>query len=358
MEGDIEYMRYALRLASRAQGITADNPAVGCVIVRNGCILGTGWTQAGGRPHAETQALQAAGDARGAIAYVTLEPCAHTGHTPPCAQALIQAGIAKVVIACGDEDKRVSGKGVRLLRDAGIDVRLGLGETQAYKINAGFFRTIQENLPAISVKIATSVDEKITTGTTQSWITGGLSRSYGHLLRAQHQAIVTGIGTVLADNPMLDCRLPGRAAHSPVRVVLDSNARIPLDSALVQTADVTPVLLACQTIDKVKRQALERLGVHVMMIPHDDRPSFFNAVMHALAAHGWHRVLIEGGQQLTHTALTCRLANTLYWFKAPHSVGEQGLSALPQSTLTQQVINYSLTQTLILDGDTLTRYSI
>ena len=205
------YMRSALNLARYGLGRTAPNPTVGCVIVKDNHVIGRGRTSEGGRPHAEVNALKMAGEkARGATAYVTLEPCSHVGKTPPCAQAFIDAGLAKVFVAIKDTDERVSGRGIQMLRDAGIEVEVGLLEKEAYDINKGFFLTRSHNRPFISLKSATSHNAKIAgADKKQVWITNELSRRRAHLIRAQHDAIAVGVNTVLIDNPSLTTRLDG-----------------------------------------------------------------------------------------------------------------------------------------------------
>src|SRR5579862_7078692 len=217
---DLMAMRGALSLARRGLGNTWPNPAVGCVLVREGRVVGRGWTQPGGRPHAETEALARAGRAaRGATAYVTLEPCCHHGRTPPCADALIAAGLSRVVAAIEDPDPRVAGGGLARLRAAGLDVESGLCAAEAAEINAGFLSRLRLGRPLVTLKLATSLDGRIATASGESrWITGGPARERAHLLRATHDAILVGTDTVIADNPELTCRLPGLAGHSPVRV--------------------------------------------------------------------------------------------------------------------------------------------
>lgn len=332
---DKQWMDYALRLAGRAVGRTAENPAVGCVLVREGKLAGIGWTEDGGRPHAETQALAAAGDlARGATAYVTLEPCAHHGLTPPCSQALIAAGVRRVVIACTDDDPRVAGTGVADLQAAGVEVTTGCCAAEARALNAGFFRRLHEGYPWITVKIATSADEAIAPASSggERWITGEQSRQYGHLLRMRHDAIITGIGTVLADDPQLTCRLSGLAHTSPLRVVLDEQLRLPLESALVRHAGEVPMRVLTSEKAAMSSQAnrLRAAGVDVVArLPESASLPRFAAQMQMLAASGINRVLIEGGQQLTAAALDSGLANVLYWFRAPHRLGEGAMPALP-----------------------------
>src|SRR5438876_2801019 len=239
---DLQAMRAALGLACRGLGRVWPNPAVGCVIAKEGRVVGRGWTQPGGRPHAETEALARAGTAaNGATAYVTLEPCCHWGRTPPCADALIAAGLSRVVVALEDPDPRVVGGGLARLRAAGIAVETGLGAADAAEINAGFLQRLRLGRPLVTLKLATSLDGRIATTSGESrWITGPAARERAHLLRATHDAILVGTDTVIADNPELTCRLPGLDAHSPVRVVIDRHLRIPLDARVFAAARQTP----------------------------------------------------------------------------------------------------------------------
>src|SRR5258705_7039290 len=228
-EDDIRHMRHALRLAARALGNAAPNPAVGCVIVApSGSIVGRGWTQTGGRPHAETVALSQAGAlARGATAYVTLEPCSHHGQTPPCADALATAGLARVVGAIIDSDPRVAGSGFARLQSAGVKVARGVLEAEARALNLGFFRRVAEGGPLVALKIAQSADGYVADAQGNSrWITSERARAHGHLLRVRHDAILVGMGTARADDPMLTCRLPGLEGRSPLRVVLETQLQL------------------------------------------------------------------------------------------------------------------------------------
>src|SRR5437762_37728 len=255
---DFAAMGAALALARRGLGNVWPNPAVGCVIVKDGRVVGRGWTQPGGRPHAETEALARAGEtARGATAYVTLEPCCHWGRTPPCADALIAAGLSRVVVALEDPDPRVAGGGLARLRAAGLAVETGLGATEASEINAGFFQRVRLGRPLVTLKLATSLDGRIATASGESrWITGPAARERAHLLRATHDAILVGTDTVLADNPQLTCRLPGLAEHSPVRVVIDRRVRIPLDAHLLAEARQIPSwVVTLAPADRARRTA-------------------------------------------------------------------------------------------------------
>ena len=323
-------MRHALVLAARGLGRVAPNPAVGCVIdSSDGHIVGRGWTQPGGRPHAETVALaQAGAAARGATAYVTLEPCAHLGQTPPCANALIEAGIARVVAAVEDPDPRVKGKGFAMLRDAGVDVVTGVLEKEAADLNAGFFLRIREGRPLVTLKIAQSRDGKTATIPPHGkWITGEAARRYGHLLRAQNDAILIGIETALADDPELTCRLPGLEDRSPIRVVLDTRLRLSERSKLTQSARQTPVLVYTSADGG---EALRALGVETVKVAGDAcrRPDIA-AVLSDLARRGITRLLVEGGATVHTALLDRRLANRLEIFTAPLVLGEAGRGAIP-----------------------------
>lgn len=322
---DLRHMRHALRLAARALGRTAPNPAVGCVLVRDGRIVGRGITQTGGRPHAESVALRDAGAAaRGATAYVTLEPCAHHGQTPPCAEALIAAGVARVVVAVEDPDPRVSGKGLQMLRKAGITVQSNVLPDEAARLNEGFLRKVCERRPLVTLKIAQSLDGRTASASGQSqWITGSQARAFGHLLRARHDAILIGIETALADNPELNCRLPGLEPRSPVRVVLDSRLRLPETSKLAQTALELPTWV--YTSSAGDGAALKVCGVEVIRVPADARGQpDVAAVLTDLAGRGITRLLVEGGAMVQSSFLNRGLADRIELFTAPLLLGEGG----------------------------------
>jgi diaminohydroxyphosphoribosylaminopyrimidine deaminase/5-amino-6-(5-phosphoribosylamino)uracil reductase len=321
-------MRHALALARRGLGRVAPNPAVGCVIVdADERVVGRGWTQPGGRPHAETTALADAGEAaRGATAYVTLEPCAHQGQTPPCANALVGAGVKRVVVALGDPDPRVNGAGIRILRDAGIGVTTGVSEAEAARVNEGFLRRVNDQRPLVTLKIAQSLDGKTATASGQSkWITNEESRRFGHLLRAQNDAILIGIETALADDPMLDCRIPGLEDRSPIRIVLDSKARLPAQSRLAQTAKKLPVLLFSSS---AARPDLSALGVeHISSASGGDGRIDMAAMLKVLAQRGVTRLLVEGGAHVHASFLSGGLADRLEVFTAPVVLGGEARSA-------------------------------
>jgi diaminohydroxyphosphoribosylaminopyrimidine deaminase/5-amino-6-(5-phosphoribosylamino)uracil reductase len=324
-------MRAALALAARGLGRTWPNPAVGCVLVRDGVVVGRGWTQPGGRPHAETEALARAGAAaRGATAYVSLEPCSHTGRTPPCADALIAAGIARVVAAVEDPDPRVSGRGVAMLRAAGIRVDRGPCADDAAELNAGFFLRIKRGRPLVSLKLATSLDGRIATHSGDSrWITGEAARRRAHGLRAMHDAILVGTGTALADDPVLTCRLPGLGERSPVRVVLDRQLRLPASAKLLATArDVPTWVIMTAAGDALRRRSLEGVGVEIIEVAAapDGRLSV-SATLQALGARGITRLLVEGGSALSASLLQQDLVDRLYWFRSASVIGGDGLPA-------------------------------
>lgn len=329
--GDQRWMRAALALARRGLGRTWPNPAVGCVLVKDGAVLGRGWTQPGGRPHAETVALAQAGErARGATAYVTLEPCSHYGKTPPCADALIAAGVARVVAACEDPDPRVCGRGLDRLRAAGIAVESGVCGAEAWDLNLGFFTRVQDGRPLVTLKLATTLDARIATRTGQSqWITGPEARAFGHRLRAENDAIMVGIGTALADDPDLTCRLPGLEGRSPVRVVWDGGLRLPPDSRLARAARVVPVWVLCRDdADPDRERCLAGLGVEVLRVGGDVRGVDPRAALAALGQRGLTRVLVEGGASLATSLLRERLVGRIEWFRAATIIGGDGLGAV------------------------------
>ncbi len=328
MMQDKTHMRHALALAARALGQVAPNPAVGCVIVSaEGHIVGRGHTQTGGRPHAEAVALAQAGEAaRGATAYVTLEPCAHHGRTPPCAVALAEAGVARVVVAVGDPDPRVAGRGFEILRGAGIAVTAGVLERAAAQLNQGFFLKVTQSRPLVTLKIAESLDGRIAAASGESrWITGEAARRFGHLLRARHDAILVGIGTALADDPELTCRLPGLEARSPLRVVLDSTLRLPPTSKLAQMAKETPTLVFTTSDGG---DALRALGVEIVRVPGASGRVDIAAVLAELAARGITRLLVEGGAGVHAAFLDAGAADRLDVFRAPVMLGGAGHPAV------------------------------
>ncbi|HEV2301633.1 MAG TPA: bifunctional diaminohydroxyphosphoribosylaminopyrimidine deaminase/5-amino-6-(5-phosphoribosylamino)uracil reductase RibD [Stellaceae bacterium] len=330
-EGDHAMMRAALGLARRGLGNVWPNPAVGCVIAKDGRVVGRGWTGKGGRPHAETEALRRAGEAaRGATAYASLEPCCHWGKTPPCADALAAAGVKRVVAALADPDPRVAGGGLARLREAGISVETGLLAEEAAEINAGFLTRLAQGRPLVTLKLATSLDGRIATHSGESrWITGPAARERAHLLRSEHDAVMVGTGTVLADDPLLTCRLPGLAHRSPVRVVLDRRLRIPLSARIFAEARALPTwVLTATAADPVRRQALAAAGATPIEIdPAGEEGLDLAAGLAALGSRGLTRLLVEGGARLAATLLRARLVDRLLWFHAPKVLGGDGIPA-------------------------------
>ena len=331
---DLRSMRAALALARRGLGTVWPNPAFGCVIVARGRVVGRGWTQPGGRPHGETEALGRAGEAaRGATAYVSLEPCCHWGRTPPCTDALIAAGIRRVVVALEDPDPRVAGAGVRQLHAAGLEVETGLCEVEAAEINAGFVCRLRNRRPLVTLKLATSLDGRIATGSGESqWITGPPARERAHALRAAHDAIMVGTGTVLADDPQLTCRLPGLAHRSPVRVVVDRHLRIPPTTRLISDARAVPVwVLTLPSADPERRQAFLRAGATVIDIdPGPDGNGSLAAALAALGERGITRLLVEGGGHLAAAFARAGLIDRLVWVHAPMLIGGDGIPAIAE----------------------------
>lgn len=361
---DTDFMKMALSIAARGLGTVAPNPAVGCVIVNNGVVVGRGWTQRGGRPHAETEALARAGEAaRGATAYVTLEPCAHHGKTPPCAEALIAAGIARVVGAVSDPDPRVAGKGYDMLRQAGIEVVEDICEAEAREINRGFFQKVTEERPMVTLKLATSADGKTATHGGQSrWITGEGARARGHYLRATHDAIMVGSATAIVDDPELTCRLPGLEGQSPVRIVADGRLRLPLTSKLVRDAGKVPLwILTLPGGDAARRNAFTDCGAELFDIaPGADGLMDMKTAMRRLAERGVTRLLVEGGARLAASLLAAHLVDRVEWFRAPRIIGGDGYSGIASFgvELLDQAPAMTLTRTVNLGGDTLSSYVV
>lgn len=323
-EDDRRFMALALTLAARGLGAVAPNPAVGCVIVQGSTIVGRGWTQTGGRPHAETVALAQAGDlARGSTVYVTLEPCAHHGATPPCADALVAARVARVVSAVTDPDPRVSGRGHALLRAAGVAVQEGVLEAEARELNAGFLSRVIRARPWLTLKLALTLDGRIATASGASrWITGESARRAVHFMRARHDAVMVGIGTALADDPELTVRELG-FSRQPVRIVMDSNLRLGAASKLAQTVELAPVWL-CHTCPPRALPGARMVGCAA----NPDGSIDLADAMHRLAEAGLTRVLCEGGGRLAAGLLARGLVDELVCFTAGRVFGAEGLPAV------------------------------
>jgi diaminohydroxyphosphoribosylaminopyrimidine deaminase/5-amino-6-(5-phosphoribosylamino)uracil reductase len=327
---DQRFMALALILGRRGQGRTWPNPAVGAVLVKDGVIVGRGWTQPGGRPHAEVEALRRAGPAaHGATLYVTLEPCSHYGKTPPCADAVIAAGVARVFSAIEDSNPEVAGAGHALLRAAGVTVDVGLGAEAARRDHAGHILRMREGRPHVLLKLAVSADGKAgASGRRPFPITGEAVRDRVHLLRAHSDAIMIGIGTALADDPMLTSRLPGMDTYSPVRIVLDAKLRLPLDRALVQTARQTP-LWVVGGIDAplAAEEALRAKGAEVFRAPETDGRLDLTAVLKLLAKRGITRLMVEGGPTLAAGFIATDLVDQAVLFHAAKVIGSDGIDA-------------------------------
>ncbi len=323
-------MRAAINLARRGLGQTAPNPSVGCVIVKNGQVVGRGVTAPGGRPHAEVVALAMAGtQAKGATAYVTLEPCSFTGKTGPCTEVLIAAGITRVVVGATDPHPKVNGAGVTKLRSQGIEIIENILREDCEELIAGFAMVIRENRPLITLKLASSLDGKIATAKGDSqWITGEPARRAAHALRGRHDAVLAGVGTVLADDPELTCRIEGFRSAPIVRIVVDSHLRTPLLSQLVRGAAKNPLwILHRNGADKLRIKALESAGVKLIELPAASAGIDLAAGMKALARHGLTRVLVEGGGTIAAALLREKLADRLAWFHAPCVIGADGWPA-------------------------------
>jgi len=361
-DADRRFMQLALSLGRRGQGRTWPNPAVGAVIVKDGMIVGRGWTKAGGRPHAEPEALLRAGEAaRGATLYVTLEPCSHFGKSPPCADAVIAAGIKRVVAAVEDPNPEVAGQGHARLRAAGVTVDVGLCAAEAAFDHTGHFRRIRDKRPHVILKLAVSCDGKIgAAGRKPIAITGEAARNRVHLLRAQSDAILIGIGTVLADDPLLTCRLPGMAARSPVRVVLDQSLRIPASSQLVRSARETPLwVVGSELAEAAAAMRLGAAGAQVIRLPRGSASGLdLAAVLHALAGKGITRLMVEGGSRVAASFVAADLVDEAWLFRGAEEVGSDGvdaLDALPLSKITQSHA-FRVHASETFDHDTLTVY--
>lgn len=322
-------MAHALGLAARGLGRTWPNPAVGCVIVRHGRVLGRGWTQPGGRPHAERRALDQAGDAKGATVYVTLEPCAHHGVTPPCADALIGAGVARVVTALTDPDPRVSGNGHAALRAAGIAVTEGVLAKPARQLTAGFLKRMTTGLPLVTLKLATTLDGRIATDSGESrWITGPLARRYVHSLRLTHDAVMVGSGTARADDPDLTARDIG-ATHQPLRIVLDRALSLPPTNRLGQTARAHPVwVIHGPDAPAAAHAAWTETGAQLMACPLRHGLLDLTAALRLLAARGLTRILCEGGGTLGAALIAEGLVDEVIHLTAGKVIGAEGTPTL------------------------------
>jgi diaminohydroxyphosphoribosylaminopyrimidine deaminase / 5-amino-6-(5-phosphoribosylamino)uracil reductase len=353
-DDDARFMALALMLGRRGLGRTWPNPAVGAVVVKDGLVVGRGWTQPGGRPHAETEALARAGvAARSATLYVTLEPCSHHGMTPPCTDAIVAAGIARVVSALVDPNPMVAGAGHWRLAEQGIVVEVGVGAEEARRAHAGHIRRLRDRRPHVMLKLALSADDKVAlAGRRPAVITGGRTRNRVHRMRAMHDAVLTGIGTVMADDPLLTCRLPGM--HSPVRIVLDGTLRLPLAGRLVASARQTPLwVLTGEGAAREREQALKAKGVDVLRVKVINGRLDLGAVLKLLSERGITRLMVEAGPILATALVGADLVDEAALFRSPDAIGADGLDALdglPLSALTSQLKRVA---TEAIGGDTL-----
>jgi diaminohydroxyphosphoribosylaminopyrimidine deaminase/5-amino-6-(5-phosphoribosylamino)uracil reductase len=332
---DRRWMNAALALGRRNAGRAWPNPAVGAIIVRDDGagprVVGRGFTAPGGRPHAETLALAEAGEAaRGATVYVTLEPCSHVGRTGPCSVALVEAGVARVVTTLEDPDRRVAGDGHRMLREAGIAVTTGVCAAEAARDHAGHIRRVRDGRPHVRLKLAVSADGCVGRfGERQVPISGDAARQAGHILRATTDGILVGVGTALVDDPLLTCRLPGLEGRSPVRIVLDTHARLPLDSALVRSAAEVPLWVVAGGVADPRRLAeLEATGTTVIAAPltTDGRIDLGTALV-ALAERGLTTLMVEGGPRVATGFLESGLVDELLIVRSPVEIGRDGVPA-------------------------------
>lgn len=342
-ETDQIYMQRALEQASLALGRTCPNPVVGAVIVKDGIIVGEGYHQKAGTPHAEVHALQAAGDqASGATVYVTLEPCSHFGKTPPCADALIKAGVKKVVMACLDPNPQVAGKGRKKLIEAGIETELGVLESEALRLNEAFFKHIRTGRPFVALKTAMTLDGKIASKTGDSrWITSPDARNYVHQLRNTYDAIMVGIGTVLKDDPLLNTRLEQEDVRDPVRIIIDSQLELPADSQIVRSAREQRSLVFCTAeADEERQQVLAQAGCEIIRLDHQGMFVPLDKVLDFLGSQGICSLLVEGGGQINASLLEAQLVDKVYSFiapkiiggrEAPSPVGGQGLEMMREA---------------------------
>lgn len=358
---DQRFMAAALSLGRRGQGGCWPNPAVGCVIVKEGRVVARGWTQPSGRPHAETVALAQAGDqARGATAYVTLEPCSHHGQTPPCTEALINAGIARVVAPMADSDPRVAGQGFDQLRQNGVEVTTGVMAEMAARDHTGFFLKTEQGRPLVTLKLASSFDGRIATATGQSqWITGPLARRAVHGLRACHDAVMVGAGTVRVDDPSLTVRDLG-IKRQPVRVIVSRHLDLPLLSQLARTANQVPVWLCHGPgADTERLHAWEGLGAR--LLPCAVRGAQLDAadVLRQLGAVGLTRVFCEGGGALAASLLAADLVDELVGFTAGLAIGAEGMPGIGALGLDRldAAPRFDLTETRAIGPDILHRWS-
>ena len=360
---DERFMALALTLGRRGLGQTWPNPAVGAVIVKDGVIVGRGWTQDGGRPHAEVEALKHAKKAAqnnliGATMYVTLEPCSHQGKTPPCADAIIKAGITRVVSALEDPNPDVKGQGHERLRAKGVTVDVGLGAEEARRVHAGHIAKVTQGRPHVLLKMGISADGKVgLPGRKQAQITGVAAREYAFQMRAQSDAILAGIGTVLADNPQLTCRLPGMMERSPVRVVLDAKLRTPLATSVLATMRETPTwIIASRKASPIAEEILQQRGCKVFRVDDDNGKLDLDGVLKTLAGEGITRLMVEGGPTVAASFVAADLIDEAALIYSDKLIGEGGIAPLEGMALDALTSRLHAHGSEALGPDTLERY--
>jgi diaminohydroxyphosphoribosylaminopyrimidine deaminase/5-amino-6-(5-phosphoribosylamino)uracil reductase len=352
---DARFMTLALALGRRGLGNTWPNPSVGAVIVKDGVIVGRGWTQPGGRPHAEVEALRRAKkQAQGATMYVTLEPCSHQGKSPPCADAIIKAGIARVVSALEDPNPEVAGQGHEKLRAKGIKVDIGLGADEARRAHAGHIARIAKARPFVTLKLALSKDAKAgLAGRKPVMLTGEAARNRVFQMRARSDAILAGIGTILSDNPQLNCRLPGMLDQSPVRVVLDANLRLPMSSAMVATVRETPTwVFTSAKPSTIAEEILQQKGCKVFRVGDEKGNLDLNEVLKVLGEQGITRLMVEGGPTVAAAFVENDLVDEAVLLHTEKTVGPDGIDALEGMALSDLTAMLTSTGTEKLGGDT------
>jgi diaminohydroxyphosphoribosylaminopyrimidine deaminase / 5-amino-6-(5-phosphoribosylamino)uracil reductase len=359
---DARFMAAAISLGRRGLGLCAPNPAVGALVVNDGVIAGRGWTKPGGRPHAETVALRDAGaQAVGATLYVSLEPCSHHGVTPPCTDAIIAAGVRRVVYAVDDSDPRTGGSAARFLAGAGIEVTSGVLREQAARDHLGHLLRVTLQRPMVTLKLALTADLYAAgaPGDPRFHITGATANRLVHIMRAMHDAVMTGIGTVLADDPLLTVRLPGLDDRKPMRVVLDSNLRLPLSTRLAASAKAFPTLvIAGEGASEEQAEHLRKMHIEVMHVRRDATGRIdLNAALNHLAARGLTRIFSEGGPRVAAGLIGQGLADDVAIFIAPAPLGRKGVLGLGQETaaLLADPRRYRLAETRMIGADNLTR---
>lgn len=359
MTDDARFMQLALTLGRRGLGQTFPNPAVGAVVVKDGIVLGRGWTQPGGRPHAEVEALRRAKKAaQGATLYVTLEPCSHHGKTPPCADAIVKAGIVRVVSAMEDPNPEVAGQGYERLRAKGIAVATGLMADEAARAHAGHISLIRRRRPHVTLKLAISADGKAgLAGRKPVAITGEAARHHVFQMRAQSDALLVGIGTVLSDNPQLTCRLPGLAGRSPVRVVLDARLRVPLSLTVVSTVRDTPTwIFAARKASPMAAEILQDKGCKVFRVDDTGDRLDLEEVLTVLAGEGITRLMVEGGPTVAAAFVAADLVDAAVLIHSDKIVGEDGIAPLDGMALAALTGHLQACGSEPLGSDTLEHY--